>query len=678
MKRSHVFSHISLFVFLVAWVIPCIGQTDSHSPNSSISSFDLAKANKIHELVATYAEYEQFSGAVLVAEKGEVMYKHAFGWANREWDLPNQPHTKFRLASVSKQFTAMLIMQLVAENKLALEVPISTYLPTYPKAHGDLVHIHHLLTHTSGIPNYTSFPGYRDMMRNPMKPGEIVRVFADSSLQFTPGERFQYSNSGYVLLGVIIEKITGKSYEQVLQEKILTPLNMKHTGHDHHETILKNRAQGYYRQGGRYVHANYIDMSVAYTAGGLYSTVEDLYRWDQALYTEKLLPKVYRDQVFGKHIDAWGRYYGYGWNIGEMRMGNTKDFVQTIDHDGVINGFSSLILRIPSDRFSIILLNNTGGAALYEMAQSIGGILYDKSYDFPKKSVALALSEVIKKEGIAAGLSFYEEVKDAPTYMLDENEMNLTGYDFLQAGNPEKALAVFKLTVEAFPHSFNAYDSYGEAWMVLGDTTQAINNYQQSLALNPKNENGIEMLKKLGVEVNIADLYLLKTEDNWNKEIFTFPLSFAKDIPYTGKEEAYFPPAWRKLESPEFWSYAIAWDINFIPELTEQELETNLQRYFDGLMEGVNKDKDRVLPHTLAKIRQKEALPHFSRYTGTLNIYDAFVTNENMTLQVIVEAHHCPQTKKSVLVCKFSPKEFEHEIWLELGNIQLRDHVCEN
>src|SRR5437762_9724935 len=245
------------------------------------------KIDKLDKLISAYSENGQFNGSVLVAEKGIIIYKKGFGLANVEWNIPNQPDTKFRLSSVNKQFTAMLILQLVAKNKLKLDVPISTYLPDYPKKNGDILTIHHLLTHTSGIPSYTDFPFFRDMMRDAYSPEEIVNLFADSALEFTPGEKFEYSNSGYILLGYIIEKITGKSYEQELQSKIFTPLKMNNTGYDHNSTVIKNRASGYNRIGTTFQNANYIDMSVPFSAGGIYSTVEDLYLWDQALYTEK-------------------------------------------------------------------------------------------------------------------------------------------------------------------------------------------------------------------------------------------------------------------------------------------------------------------------------------------------------------------------------------------------------
>lgn len=479
-------------VFLAAFALLCI----------SNFSFGQTKTEKIDSLLGTFFEYGDFNGSVLVAEKGAVIYKKGFGFANMEWDIPNQPNTKFRIASISKQFTAMLVMQLVSENKLALHEPISTYLPDYPKKNGDQITLHHLLTHTSGTPSYTSYRSYRDMMRDPYRPAGIVELFADSALQFTPGEKFEYSNSGYFLLGFIIEKTTGKTYEQALQEKIFTPLNMNNSGYDNARPVIKNRASGYNKNGTSYTNANYIDMSVPYAAGAIYSTVEDLYLWDQALYTEKLLPKKYLDLLFEEHIPAGRSDYGYGWEMGEMSIGSTDLQVETIGHSGGINGFNTKITRIPADRSSIVLLSNTGGAPLREMTRAINGILYDKNYDFPKRSVAHSMLEVIGIEGMAKGISFYEEVKDSSGFYHDENEMNLAGYSFLQIGNAKDAAPIFKLNIEAFPEAFNVYDSYGECLLVIGDTTQAIENYKKSVQLNPGNQNGLNVLEGLGVDTD--------------------------------------------------------------------------------------------------------------------------------------------------------------------------------
>lgn len=463
------------------------------------SAYSQSKADKLDELIDEYAEYGLFNGSVLVAENGKVLYKKGFGLANMEWGIPNQPNTKHRLGSITKQFTAMLIVQLFAENRLKLDVPISTYLPDYPKESGDYITIHHLLTHTSGIPNYTSFPNYRDVMLRHNNQEELVSLFADSALEFTPGKRFEYSNSGYVLLGAIIEKVAEKPYEQVLYDKILAPLEMKNTGYDQNSVVLENRSSGYYKNGNSFVNASYINMSTPYAAGGMYSTVEDLYLWDQALYTEKLLPKKYIDLLFNKYVNAFGQHYGYGWEIGQLSIGNTEEQLSTISHGGSVNGYTSLITRVPSKKSLILLLNNTGGAPLNAMTIAIAGILYDKPYDFPKKSIANSFSDVVEREGIVAALDFYEEVKNSNNYYLNENEMNLLGYSFLQSGRTKEAISTFELNVEAYPNSFNVYDSYGEALLMLGDTNQAIENYKRSMQLNPGNQNGKQVLNALGV-----------------------------------------------------------------------------------------------------------------------------------------------------------------------------------
>jgi CubicO group peptidase (beta-lactamase class C family) len=456
-----------------------------------------SNTDKLDELLGLYQEYGQFNGSVLIAKEGKVIYKKGFGMANMEWDIPNTPDTKFRLGSITKQFTAMLILQLVEQGKLELDKPISNYLPDYPKANGDRITLHHLLTHSSGIPNYTSFPGFRDMNRNPYTPADFVATFADSTLEFDPGAQFAYSNSGYFLLGHIIEKTTGKSYEQVLQAQILDPLSMKNTGYDHFGTILKNRAAGYEKTGDGYINAPYLDMSLPYAAGSLYSTVEDLYLWDQALYTSKILSLPNMKLMFKPQIEAFGQHYAYGWGVGITKPEGMIDSMLTIGHGGGINGFNTLIGRMPNTKDLIVLLNNTGGTALNEISRSIMGILYNLPYDLPKRSLANNIVEAFMNEGVDAGLAKYENDKASGDYYLKENEMNAVGYKLLQAGKIKEAIAVFKLNVDNNINSSNAYDSLGEAYMLDQNKELAIKNYEKSIALNPSNLNGVDILKKL-------------------------------------------------------------------------------------------------------------------------------------------------------------------------------------
>jgi CubicO group peptidase (beta-lactamase class C family) len=396
----------------------------------------------------------------------------------------------------------MLILQLAAEGKLDLHAPVDNYLPDYPNDHDPKITTHHLLTHTSGIPNYTAIPGFmQDKIREPYTPDAFLKVFEDKELDFAPGEKFNYSNSGYFLLGVLIEKISGNTYEAMLEEKIFGPLNMNDSGYDHHAEIINNRATGYEKQGNNYVNSRYIDMTIPYAAGSLYSTVEDLYLWDQALYTNKLLSKEYMELYFKPYVPAFGNsYYAYGWGVGQEMLGNTKDSIYTISHGGGINGFNTNISRAPSDKSLVVLLNNTGGAPLNEMTQSIRGILKGKTYDLPKKSLAYDVLGVIQSEGIEAGIAHYNKYKTDDSFDLDENEMNQIGYQLMGSDQIEEALQVFKLNMEAFPESFNVYDSYAEALMKLGRNEESIEYYKKSIEMNPGNQNGIDMLKKLGVD----------------------------------------------------------------------------------------------------------------------------------------------------------------------------------
>jgi CubicO group peptidase (beta-lactamase class C family) len=228
----------------------------------------------IDEYMNATVKTGRFNGSILVAQKGEVMVKKGYGTANFEWQIPNSSETIFRLGSVTKQFCAACIMQLEEKGLLSLNDQLQKYIPDYPQ--GNIITIHHLLTHTSGIPNFTNFPDYISTMMIPSPPEKTIDRFKNLPLEFQPGEKFAYSNSNYVLLGFILEKVSGQSFENYLQENILKPLHMEHTGYDHPEKILPNRASGYDASSEGLINTPYIDTSIPHAAGAMYSTVEDM------------------------------------------------------------------------------------------------------------------------------------------------------------------------------------------------------------------------------------------------------------------------------------------------------------------------------------------------------------------------------------------------------------------
>ncbi len=479
-KRSQV-------VFVFALFILFASHTDSFAQN---------KAAQIDSLMNLYHSYGLFNGSALVAENGKVIYKKGFGLANMDWGIPNTPETKFRIGSITKQFAAMLIMQLAEKGKIKLDGKITEYLPDYRKDTGGQVTIHHLLTHTSGIPSYTGLPGFwSDSTRNPHTLDYVVKNFCSGNLEFEPGSKFLYNNSGYFLLGVIIEKVAGKPFAEVLAENILNPLQMKNSGIDDEKTLLSQRAAGYLKQAGGYVNEPYFFMQNAYAAGAMYSTVDDLYLWDQSLYSDKLLSKKFKEIMFTPYKSN----YAYGWGVRKILLKASKDSLLVATHTGGINGFNTIIFRLIDARHLVILFNNTGPARLPEMSQNIAHILYGKPFDPPKKSLAEALMKIIVEKNADAAVAEYRRLKttQAGAYDFGESELNTLGYQLLGMKKVKDAIAIFKLNIEAYPEAFNPYDSLGEAYMINGDKELAIKNYAKSLELNPNNFPAIEMLKRI-------------------------------------------------------------------------------------------------------------------------------------------------------------------------------------
>lgn len=458
------------------------------------------KAAKIDGLLKLYHDYGKFNGTALVAESGRVILKKGFGLANREWNIVNRPDTKFRLGSITKQFTATLILQLVEEGKISLDGKLSEYLPYYREDTGKKVTIHHLLTHTSGIPSYTSLPNFADdISRDPYGVEEFVKTYCSGDLEFEPGARFSYNNSGYFLLGAVIERVAEQRYEKLLDAKIFMPLGMKDSGYDRHGPIIPNRAAGYERSLDGYANAAYLDMSLPYSAGSLYSTAEDLFIWDQALYTEKLLSAKMKALLFKPHVAMGAAAYGYGWGVGKKKLPQSKREVAVISHGGGINGFNTLIERYVDDRHLIVLLNNTGGTTLGEMSTAICRILYDEPFDPPKKSVARTLIGTIREKDVEAAAKQYRELRKEKLaeFDLQPAELNRLGYALLGEGRHDDAIKIFQLNVETYPEYANGYDSLAEAYAAKGDKHQAIKNYAKSLALDPNNTNAIERLNRL-------------------------------------------------------------------------------------------------------------------------------------------------------------------------------------
>jgi CubicO group peptidase (beta-lactamase class C family) len=351
-------------------------------------SFSQAAGEKIDILVNAYAKLHKFNGAVLVAQHGAILLNKGYGYRNAGDKVKNDEHSIFQLGSITKQFTAAIILKLQEEKKLSVADKLSKYFPDYPK--GDSITIEQLLAHTSGIYNYTNDENFMaNEVTKPTNREKIMAMFKDKPLDFSPGSKWSYSNSGYCLLGYIIEIVTKKPYEQAVRKYIFTPFQMTHSGFDFTHLESHEKTKGYFKLDDKEtLPAPVVDSTVSFSAGAIYSTTGDLYRWHTALEQNKVLSKAQQEKAYTPVKNN----YGYGWGIdsieGKRRVG----------HGGGIHGFVTNIARVPADDVCIVLLSNASDATLQDITSSIFAILYNKEYELPKERATVKLTEATLKQ----------------------------------------------------------------------------------------------------------------------------------------------------------------------------------------------------------------------------------------------------------------------------------------
>ncbi len=451
---------------------------------------------RLDSLLAEYRRLGQFNGVAAVARDGQVLLAKGYGRADFEWDVPVTTDTRFRIGSITKQFTAAIVLQLVEAGRLTLDTRLLELLPAYRKDTGRRITVRQLLHHTSGVPNYTQQSGAAAAVQaGPVGVDEFVARFCSGDLEFEPGTKFRYSNTGYYLLGAVIEKVTGKPYDQVLRERILEPCGMRASGLDTLAPLVPKRASGYLRTPAGLINAPAYDVPLFYAAGGMRSTAEDLLRWDQALLGDTLLRPTSRDTMFA----AGPGGYGCGWFVKEARVGPARAARTIVSHGGGVPGFNALIRRIPADRIAVILLNNTGGTRLEAISNGVLDILYGRSPAPPRAPLIELLTKTLDEQGIPQAVALYRDLKarDYDSFDFEEDRLIGLGYRLLSARRTEAAVAIFALGVESFPESWNAHDSLAEAQAAAGQTAAAIESYRRALALNPKNENAARQIEKL-------------------------------------------------------------------------------------------------------------------------------------------------------------------------------------
>jgi CubicO group peptidase (beta-lactamase class C family) len=358
-------------------------------------------------------QFKGFTGTVLVMQKDKTILRKSYGLADREWNISNTPETKFEIGSLTKEFTAACILQMAEQGKLSLDDKLSKYVPGFPK--GDSVTIHMLLNHTSGITNYTSVPQFGNLAALSLSRDSMISFFSSRPYVFSPGSRYQYTNSGYFLLGHIIEKISGMSYSDYLRQNIFDRTGMTNSGVNKPDSILLMRAKGYNLAAGKLKNADHISMEWPFSAGSLFSTVDDLYRWDRALYGTAVISAASKQKMFtpGKSN------YGYGFIIDSL------DKHPRIWHNGSIPGFLSNISRYVNDDVCVIVLGNTLAIQNNTLpitdgiAEGLAGILFGMPVETPYEHKEVKIDPALLDKFIGkynAGLTLEVIKKDNKLY----------------------------------------------------------------------------------------------------------------------------------------------------------------------------------------------------------------------------------------------------------------------
>ncbi len=438
-------NYLAAVLLLVALSFQATAQAPASTGLSSAINQELEKVFKPNEPGA----------AVIAVKDGQVVFRKGYGMANLELGVAIEPDMIFRIGSVTKQFTAVSILMLMEQGKLTLTDEITKFLPDYP-TQGHKITIEHLLTHTSGIKSYTSLPEWLPLWRKDMTMKELIDLFKDKPMEFAPGDSWNYNNSAFVLLGAIIEKITGQSYGDFVEKNIFAPLGMKQSFYDNTQRVIPRRAAGYSKNGSGYANAQYLSMSQPHAAGSLMSTVDDLAKWDAALYTEKLVKQESLKKAWTPFVMNGGRptNYGYGWGI------STLQGEKVISHGGGINGFTCEAIRLPESKVYVAILTNrdSGTASLGpKIAALVAGkpISEPVAVKLPSLDKYVGVYQLNEKEEIVVTIEndslFFQHPRAGKREILpiSETEFFLKGQSSVRASFKQQGNAITALVIRS-------------------------------------------------------------------------------------------------------------------------------------------------------------------------------------------------------------------------------------
>jgi CubicO group peptidase (beta-lactamase class C family) len=514
-----------------------------------LSTFSSYGQNSVESLMALYAEEGQhnriespFNGVMLVTKNGKVLLKKAYGFSDKEKNINLTTDSRFLIGSVTKQFTAMLVLQQVESGAIALDKTINDYLPYFPKDKGKELTIHRLLSHTSGLPHYEGLRRLNIPLDKFREEAITVKSYAQligkMDLINEPGTQFYYSSMNYILLGAILEQVSGQSFSQLIQEKIAKPLKLKNTGFADNDYVDKHVAKGYiFKEGGffesllfdkkgEYKKSRFRHQSNAYSTGGMHSTIDDLYLWSQAIKQHKILSKEMTDKMFTANLGG----YGYGWFVNHENMIRFNPSIQLLSHGGSLEGYSSNV-ALYKDGTTVIYLANVAPVGSIRLTMNMHLAAQNIEVDEFKRDIILpnvndGLAGFLEAGGIPALRAYFQEISSRAGYQLIMSEwtyqeliklylladdlvqaeiffnemlshhttpnkrwLNTIGYDFLEEDAFELAIKSFKINRLNHQYSASAFDGLGDAYRESGQFNLAKKNYSQAVKLAKSNQS---------------------------------------------------------------------------------------------------------------------------------------------------------------------------------------------
>ena len=458
-------------------------------------SFGQSKKDKLDEIMKTYHNYNMFDGSVLVAENGKVIYKSAFGLANREWNIPNTTDTKFMIGSVSKPLTAVLTLIQVQKGIISLDSTVSKYLTAFFSKPSGKVTIRQLLSHTSGVPNYDIIKDFFPRIsRQNFTREEYIKIFMDYSLAFEPTTKYNYSSWGYFTLGYILEKVTGKTYSDLMKEDIFDKLGMNSSGSYFHTQIVNKRASGYDYSFGGYASADFRDQSNTMGTGDIYSTVEDMLKFETALSKNTLLNSTITNEMFKPGMRP--AQYGFGW-FNKMFKYSPTDSVASNFHLGMTEGFLSFMVRIPSTNCMVIILCNSSPTDFFGIVGNLTKVLFNKPVQL-KQPVHKVIEKMITEKGALKAVEEYKKMKaDTVHYYIDWISMNFIAEQLRTLKRYEEARIISENNAVEFGNKDLIMVTMGNIYLALNRKNEAKGYYKKAIMIYPENEEAKNRLKEI-------------------------------------------------------------------------------------------------------------------------------------------------------------------------------------